>query len=193
MKIAELAWKRKIFIICDEVYKDFIYDSEIGLFSLAQISELRKIVIRVFSLSKSVCHDGLANWFYPQRRRKHFGNRKSSRFFGNLRAGHFPIRGHMRFGFRRQRNRGIYQKISKRRDLICRHLDDLTDFFSYQKPNSSYFVFPKISKTKNSWKFGLDLLNKAHVAVVPGVAFGPSGEGHIRMSFGGAKKTLMKQ
>ena len=71
LKIAELVWKRKIFIICDEVYKDFIYADERGsetnleadqrgsaFFSLAQIPELRKIVIRVFSLSKAYAMTG---------------------------------------------------------------------------------------------------------------------------------------
>jgi len=33
-------------------------------------------------------------------------------------------------------------------------------------------------------------LNKAQVAVVPGLAFGPSGEGHIRMSFGRSEKDI---
>ena len=69
-------------------------------------------------------------------------------------------------------------------------MDDLSGFFSYQKPNGSYFVFPKILKTKASWKFALNLLEKAKVAIVPGIAFGPSGEGHIRMSFGRSEKDI---
>ncbi|MEK7555462.1 MAG: hypothetical protein AAB516_01420 [Patescibacteria group bacterium] len=36
----------------------------------------------------------------------------------------------------------------------------------------------------------MDLLEKAHVAVVPGIAFGPSGENHIRMSFGRSEKDI---
>ena len=76
----------------------------------------------------------------------------------------------------------------------------MKDVFSYQKPNSSYFVFPKITRINAdkhadkrgsvSWKFALDLLEKARVAVVPGIAFGPSGEEHIRMSFGRNEKDI---
>jgi aminotransferase len=83
----------------------------------------------------------------------------------------------------------------KRRDLICKHLDDMPHVFSYVRPESAYFVFPKIilkdfnysdSDYENSlsWRFSLWLLDKIQVAVVPGVAFGPSGEDHVRMSFG---------
>jgi len=103
------------------------------------------------------------------------------------------------------------QKYQERRDLICQHLDDLPELFSYQKPQGSYFVFPKIIQYKEvrphkinrqfreveppkikstSWNFAIDLLNKAQVAVVPGLAFGPSGEGHIRMSFGRSEKDI---
>ena len=32
----------------------------------------------------------------------------------------------------------------KRRDLICRRLDKLGQIFEYQKPDSAYFVFPRI-------------------------------------------------
>jgi len=82
------------------------------------------------------------------------------------------------------------RQYQNRRDLICRHLDDLNGVFSYQKPNGSYFVFPKILKTKNSWNFAAKLLREAKVAVVPGAAFGPSGESHIRMSFGRSEKDI---
>jgi len=71
-----------------------------------------------------------------------------------------------------------------RRNLICSRLDKLNNFFSYIKPNSAYFVFPKILKSNDSLAFALELLDKIQVAVVPGLAFGPNGEGHIRLSFG---------
>ncbi len=34
----------------------------------------------------------------------------------------------------------------KRRDLICRRLDKLKNIFEYQKPDSAYFVFPRIKE-----------------------------------------------
>jgi aminotransferase len=35
----------------------------------------------------------------------------------------------------------------------------------------------------DSVTFARELLEKQKVAVVPGVAFGPSGEGHVRLSY----------
>lgn len=70
------------------------------------------------------------------------------------------------------------------------HLDDLAEFFSYSRPSGAYFVFPKLLPKRDSWQFAQDLLEKAHVAVVPGVAFGPNGESHIRISFGRTEQDI---
>ena len=52
------------------------------------------------------------------------------------------------------------------------------------EPLGAFYAFPRITST------GLDdetfverLLTEEHVAVVPGSAFGPSGEGHVRMCY----------
>jgi aminotransferase len=56
-------------------------------------------------------------------------------------------------------------------------------------------VFPEISGTGlSSRDFSMRLLQEKRVAVVPGTAFGPAGEGHVRCSFAtalGQIKTAM--
>ena len=49
------------------------------------------------------------------------------------------------------------------------------------KPFGSFYVFPNISRTGlSSQEFSVRLLREKSVAVVPGPAFGPSGEGFVR-------------
>ena len=49
-----------------------------------------------------------------------------------------------------------------------------------EKPKGAFYIFPNISKYKmTSEEFATDLLNKEHVVVVPGTAFGESGEGFL--------------
>lgn len=52
------------------------------------------------------------------------------------------------------------------------------------KPQGAFYVFPKITSTGlTSREFSLRLLQEKKVAVVPGSAFGASGEGHVRCSY----------
>jgi len=71
------------------------------------------------------------------------------------------------------------------RNLMCERLDRLDSIFEYSKPQGAYLMFPKIliDQGEYSIAFSKDLLKNIQVSTTPGVAFGPTGEGHIRLSF----------
>jgi aminotransferase len=49
------------------------------------------------------------------------------------------------------------------------------------EPRGAFYAFPSIRSTGlSSEQFSERLLNEQQVAVIPGSAFGPSGEGHVR-------------
>ena len=74
------------------------------------------------------------------------------------------------------------REYERRRNFITRALNDMG--LECLKPKGSFYVFPKISSTGlTSREFSMRLLHEHKVAVVPGTAFGPSGEGHVRCSF----------
>jgi aminotransferase len=74
------------------------------------------------------------------------------------------------------------REYERRRNFITRALADMG--LECLKPRGSFYVFPKISSTGlTSREFSMRLLHEHKVAVVPGTAFGPSGEGHVRCSF----------
>ena len=63
----------------------------------------------------------------------------------------------------------------------------------YVRPRGGFFVFPSIKKYGlTSVEMSRFLLEEGRVAVVPGDAFGPSGEGHIRISFSASFAELEK-
>jgi len=75
------------------------------------------------------------------------------------------------------------REYAKRRDFI---LDELkkNDFELKYRPNGAYYILLNMRKhTKDSYKFALEILEKAKVAVAPGIDFGPSAEGFIRLSY----------
>ena len=76
----------------------------------------------------------------------------------------------------------MVQEYDRRRHLIyegfCRM--SLETF----EPKGAFYIFPKISSTGlSSEAFVEQLLQREHVAVIPGNAFGASGEGFIRCSY----------
>jgi len=61
------------------------------------------------------------------------------------------------------------------------------------EPRGAFYVFPSIKCTgMTSEKFAEELLKQEKVAVVPGTAFGESGEGHIRISYAASLKNLTR-
>jgi len=74
------------------------------------------------------------------------------------------------------------EEYELRRNFVVSSFNDIgLDCF---KPFGSFYVFPSIARTGlTSQEFSVRLLREKSVAVVPGPAFGPSGEGHVRACY----------
>ncbi len=61
------------------------------------------------------------------------------------------------------------------------------------EPTGAFYIFANAKKfTSDSYKFAFDLLEKAGVAVTPGVDFGSNGEGYIRFSYSNSIENIRK-
>lgn len=201
LQLATLAEKHNLFLISDEVYKDFIFETNERIFSLAELPELRKRVIRLFSFSKAYAMTG---WRVGYLHGDESVVKEILKVHDSLVTCAPVVSQYAAMGALEMAGKDIVrfnQAYQKRRDLICVRLDKLKNIFEYVRPTSAYYVFPKIlagnisfgdydCPDSLSWKFALYILEKAQVAVVPGVAFGPNGEGHVRMSFGRSEKDI---
>jgi aminotransferase len=81
------------------------------------------------------------------------------------------------------------RQYNLRRRFLVGELNDmgLTCF----EPRGAFYVFPSIRSTGlSSEEFCNRLVKEQRVAVVPGSAFGESGEGHIRISYSYSMKHL---
>ena len=76
----------------------------------------------------------------------------------------------------------MQKDLKERRDYIYDRL--LAMGLEAKKPEGAFYIFPSIKKTgMTSEEFCEKLLNETKVAVVPGTAFGPGGEGYVRISY----------
>lgn len=79
----------------------------------------------------------------------------------------------------------LRQTLQERRDRMCEHLDRMKKWFRYVKPKGAYYIFAKfLPAHKDIVQVAIDMLYGAKVAVVPGSAFGPNGNCHLRFCFG---------
>lgn len=185
-RMMDLAARHGLIVITDEVYKDFIYTNE-PPGCPAKLPAHRDRVVRICSFSKAY---GMTGW--------RVGFLHASRQLANailkvhdtlvtcapvvsqyaaiaaIELGD-PFIAQFREEFRRRRAR------------IIERLDALPRVFDYQKPNASYFAFPRVKDTvalaRDSRALAADILERVRVALVPGAAFGPSGEAHLRFCY----------
>lgn len=77
----------------------------------------------------------------------------------------------------------IKEVFAKRRETLIRELNKI-EKISYQAPQGTFYAFIDISKTgMDSKTFCFSLLEEAHVAVIPGIAFGEAFDNYIRLAF----------
>ncbi|HSF80212.1 MAG TPA: aminotransferase class I/II-fold pyridoxal phosphate-dependent enzyme [Anaerolineales bacterium] len=72
------------------------------------------------------------------------------------------------------------QVYSRRRDLLVAGLRRLG--FSVESPRASLYVWCPVPEGWSSSEFAAAVLDKAHVSLTPGVVFGQSGEGYVRIT-----------
>ncbi len=61
------------------------------------------------------------------------------------------------------------------------------------EPTGAFYVFANAKRfSTDSYALALDILDKAHVGVTPGIAFGKNGEGYLRFSYANAMENLEK-
>ena len=74
------------------------------------------------------------------------------------------------------------QEYNRRRRLVVSNLRQMG--LDCNDPGGAFYVFPSIRSTGlTSEEFCQDLLRRKKIAVVPGDAFGASGEGYVRISY----------
>lgn len=77
---------------------------------------------------------------------------------------------------------GMIEEYKKRVFYACERINQ-TAWMSVTPPQGSFYLFPNIKKTNlTSTEISRRILEESHVLVVPGNAFGKSGEGYIRIA-----------
>jgi aminotransferase len=182
--VGELALEHDLFVITDDPYEVYVYD-DLELFHMLRIPQLSKQVIACASFSKEFAMTGWrVGWILAE---EGITNQmlKVQDSFVICAPTISQVASLIALEESYEPTLQMVREMKQRREIICERLDRLSDLFSYQKPQGAYYIFPKIlpEGLGNSVDFCIRLLKESGVVTVPGSAFGPTGEGHIRMSY----------
>ena len=184
-QLAQVALENDLMVVTDEAYEYFTYDDH-EHFSIASIPEMKNRVVSCYTFTKTYAMTGWRIGYLhadealiPQIGKAHIPFAICAPVvsqYAALAALKGPQDCVAEF-------RGHYLSA---RNLMCERLDRLNSVFEYHKPGGSYLMFPKILLPEgqaDATAFCKKLLREAHVSTTPGIAFGPTGQGHLRLSF----------
>ncbi|WP_141604187.1 aminotransferase [Terrilactibacillus laevilacticus] len=179
-KIAELAVRHDLLVLSDEIYAELVYDEPYT--SLASIEGMRERTILLNGFSKGFAMTGWRLGFVCAPEDITQGMLKIHQYAimcASTMAQYAGLEG-LKNG--RENVEEMRKSYRQRRNFIVQSLNDMG--LTCHNPGGAFYAFPSIESTGlTSEEFAEQLLKAEKVAVVPGNAFGGSGEGHIRCSY----------
>ena len=186
--IADFAKEHDLTVIADEAYEDLIYDGE--HVSIASLPGMLERTLTVYTFSKSFSMTGWRIGYvvapppFMEFLRKLVLNTVNgvstpTQFAALAAITHDP---HFFDTIR--------EEYRRRRDLLVNGFRNAG--FKCLTPPGAFYAFPDVRERlgDDSWKAMETLLERADIASVPGIVFGPEGEGHLRMSFSTSMEIL---
>jgi len=85
----------------------------------------------------------------------------------------------------------MIEEFKGRRDMLYDMIKK-SPYLECRKPEGAFYMFPKYKNDMGSIDLATHILENAGVAMTPGLAFGPDGEGHLRISYATSRKNIKK-
>jgi aspartate/methionine/tyrosine aminotransferase len=185
--VARFAIERDLIVMADEAYEDIVYEGE--HVSIASLEGMSERTITLFTLSKSYAMTGWRIGYTVAGEPWMTGLRKATLYSSN--GVSTPTQWAALAAFTTasdflETSRVAYRE---RRDLLLAGLNEVG--LTCELPAGAFYAFPDVTRiSRDSREAAEALLNRAQVATVPGVVFGPHGEGHVRFSFSTQIETI---
>jgi LL-diaminopimelate aminotransferase len=180
VELIKFAKKYDVFVFHDNAYSELVFDEK-KCGSFLAFEGAKDVGVEFNSLSKTYGMAGARVGFC-------LGNEEFIKVFNNLKS-------NTNFGLFLPVQKGAIEALTqdqtcvtktckayeKRRDVIIKSFKKIG--WDIKKSEGSMFVWAKLpSGYTDSFKFVMNLMEKTGVLVVPGISFGKTGEGHVRIA-----------
>ena len=179
-EVAAFALERDLIVIADEAYEDLVYDDD--HFSIASLPGMAERTITCFTFSKTYAMTGWRAGYAVAKEPFMTALRKIVLYSTNGVA--TPVQYAMIHALTTPASEiaRLREEYRKRRDLLVAGLNEVG--LECAPPAGAFYAFPNAETIhKNSRTAAQILLDKAHIATIPGSVFGAQGEGHLRFGY----------
>ncbi len=179
-ELAAFAIERDLIVIADEAYEDLVYEGD--HVSIASLPGMAERTITAFTFSKTYAMTGWRAGYTVAREPFMTAVRKIVLYSTNGVA--TPVQYAMLQAITTPEPviAARREEYRKRRDLLVAGLNEVG--LECPPPAGAFYAFPNVEKIHKSSRTAAQiLLDKAHIATVPGVVFGAQGEGHLRFGY----------
>jgi aspartate/methionine/tyrosine aminotransferase len=179
-EVAAFALERDLVVIADEAYEDLVYDGE--HVSIASLPGMAERTITAFTFSKTYAMTGWRAGYAVAKEPFMTALRKIVLYSTN--GVTTPVQHAMIQALATPESQiaARREEYRKRRDLLVAGLNEVG--LVCEPPAGAFYAFPNVEKIhRNSRTAAQTLLEKAHIATIPGSVFGAQGEGHLRFGY----------
>src|SRR3984885_4130236 len=179
-EVAAFARERDLIVIADEAYEDLVYDGE--HVSIASLPGMAERTITAYTFSKTYGMTGWRVGYAVAKEPFMTGLRKLVLYSTNGVSTPTQWAALEAMAIPQEATAARCEEYRQRRDRLVEGLNKLG--LECDLPAGAFYAFPNVKKIhKESRHVATLLLEKAHVATIPGVVFGAQGEGHVRFSY----------
>ncbi|MGF6226079.1 aspartate aminotransferase [Inquilinus ginsengisoli] len=186
--ILDFCRARGIWIVADEVYARFVYDRPVAPSFLSIAAPQDRLVV-VNTFSKNWAMTGWRiGWVVA--------SEELGQVYENLQqfntSGVPTFLQHGAVAAIEQGEDFIQSQVDRcrtARDLVIGRLSEAPRV-RLTRPDGAFYLFFRVEGEPDSRALALRLLHEANVGLAPGSAFGPGGEGHLRLCFAGSVERL---
>lgn len=188
-ELAKFAKEKDMLVISDEIYSELTYEG--GHFSIAAIDGMKERTVFLHGFSKAFAMTGFRIGYACAPHEIVEGMMKAHQYalmcapiVSQEAAVEALVNG-------RPSMEKMRDQYHRRRDFIVGRFNEMG--MKCHLPKGTFYAFPRVPDVgMSSMEFAKYILENARVAVVPGSAFGESGEGFLRASFSTSYENLVK-
>ncbi|MCL2032325.1 MAG: pyridoxal phosphate-dependent aminotransferase [Methanomassiliicoccaceae archaeon] len=186
-EIAKIAIENNLMVLSDEIYESIIYEGKHH--SIAAVPDMFDRTITISGLSKTYAMTGWRlGWAIASENNIKELDKLQTHSISCCVSFTQPAAIAAINGPQVERD-AMIREFKKRRNLAVDLITEIKGL-DVNIPKGAFYLFPKYDSKVKSEIFCTKMLEEARVAVTPGSAFGPSGEGFFRMSYAASEEQI---